>query len=65
MVQWLRQMANGRGFKPWHRILDRCERFASYYIKEKLKLKVAKWGTSKKYFFLINKTSLPSFELSE
>jgi hypothetical protein len=23
---------------------------ASYYIKEKLKIKVAKWGTPKKYF---------------
>ena len=33
------------------RILDGCKRFASYYIKEKLKIKVAKWGTSKKYFF--------------
>ncbi len=39
----------GRGFKPRHRILDGCKRFASYYIKEKLKIKVAKWGTPKKY----------------
>jgi hypothetical protein len=40
----------GGGFKPRHRILYGCKRFASYYIKEKLKLKVAKWGTPKKYF---------------
>jgi hypothetical protein len=38
----------GRGFKPRHCILDGCKRFASYYIKEKLKIKVAKWGTPKK-----------------
>jgi hypothetical protein len=38
----------GRGFESCH-ILDGCERFASYYIKEKLKIKVAKWGTPKKY----------------
>jgi hypothetical protein len=31
-----------------HRILDGCKRFASYNIKEKLKIKVAKWGTPKK-----------------
>jgi hypothetical protein len=30
-------------------ILDGCKRVASYYIKEKLKIKVAKWGTPKKY----------------
>jgi hypothetical protein len=29
--------------------LDGCKQFASYYIKEKLKIKVAKWGTPKKY----------------
>jgi hypothetical protein len=38
----------GRGFES-RRILDGCKRFASYYIKEKLKIKVAKWGTPKKY----------------
>ncbi len=38
----------GRGFKS-RRILDGCKRFANYYIKEKLKIKVAKWGTPKKY----------------
>jgi hypothetical protein len=38
----------GHGFKPRHRRLDGCKRFASYYIKEKLKIKVAKWGTPKK-----------------
>ncbi len=45
-------MAHGQevvGFKPWHRLLDGCKQFASYYIKEKLKIKVAKWGTPKKY----------------
>jgi hypothetical protein len=36
----------GRGFES-RRILDGCKRFASYYIKEKLKVKVAKWGTPK------------------
>jgi hypothetical protein len=39
----------GCGFES-RRILDGCKRFASYYIKEKLKIKVAKWGTPKKYF---------------
>ena len=38
----------GRGFES-RRILDGCKRFANYYIKEKLKIKVAKWGTPKKY----------------
>ncbi len=38
----------GRGFES-RRKLDGCKRFASYYIKEKLKIKVAKWGTPKKY----------------
>jgi hypothetical protein len=39
----------GRGFVS-RRILDGCKRFAIYYIKkEKLKIKVAKWGTPKKY----------------
>jgi hypothetical protein len=37
----------GRGFESC-RILDGCKQFASYYIKEKLKIKVAKWGTPKK-----------------
>ncbi len=37
----------GRGFNS-RRILDGCKRFASYYIKEKLKIKVAEWGTPKK-----------------
>jgi hypothetical protein len=40
----------GCGFKRWHRILDGWKQFASYCIKEKLKIKVAKWGTPKKYF---------------
>ncbi len=38
----------GRGFES-RRILDGCKRFVSYYIKEKLKIKVAKRGTPKKY----------------
>jgi hypothetical protein len=38
----------GRGFES-RRILDGCKLFASYYIKEKLKIKVAKWGTPKNY----------------
>ena len=37
----------GCGFKPWHRILYGCKRFARK-IEEKLKIKVAKWGTPKK-----------------
>jgi hypothetical protein len=37
----------GCGFES-RRVLDGCKRFASYYIKEKLKIKVAKWGTPKK-----------------
>ncbi len=50
----------GCGFKPRRRILDGCRRIASYYIKEKLKIKVAKWGTPKKYLIttgLLNQTS--------
>ncbi len=39
----------GRGFES-RCILDGCKQFASYYIKEKLKIKVAKWGTPKKIF---------------
>jgi hypothetical protein len=40
----------GRGFES-RRILDGCKQFASYYIEEKLKIKVAKYGTPKKCFF--------------
>ncbi len=36
----------GCGFES-HHILDGCKQLASYYIKEKLKIKVAKWGTPK------------------
>jgi hypothetical protein len=36
----------GHGFES-RRILDGCKQFASYYIKRKIK--VAKWGTPKKY----------------
>ena len=39
----------GRGFES-RRILDGCKQFASYYIKEKFKIKVAKWVTPKKIF---------------
>jgi hypothetical protein len=52
VVYWLRQMAHDQetvGSNPgtvyW---MDASN--ASYYIKEKLKIKVAKWGTSKKNF---------------
>jgi hypothetical protein len=44
----------GRGFKPRYRILYEYKQFASYYIKEKLKIKVAKRGTLKKYLKKIN-----------
>ncbi len=40
----------GRGFKPRHCKLDGCKQFSSHYIKEKLKIMVAKWGTPKNYF---------------
>ncbi len=39
--------SRGRGFESRH-ILDGCKRFASYYTKETLKIKVAKWDTPKK-----------------
>jgi hypothetical protein len=38
----------GRGFESRCE-LDGCKRWASYYIKEKLKIKIAKWGTPTKY----------------
>ncbi len=41
----------GRGFESRH-ILDGCKRFVSYYIKEKLKIKVCKWDTPKKKYLL-------------
>ncbi len=41
----------GRGFEPLRK------RFASYYIKEKLKIKLAKWGTPKKYLKKNKKTT--------
>jgi hypothetical protein len=44
----------GFGFKPWRHILDRCRQFSSYYIQEKLKMKVAKWGTAKIYFTILS-----------
>jgi hypothetical protein len=37
-----------------HHILDECKQFARYYIKEKLKIKVAKGGPSKFFFFLFD-----------
>ena len=43
----------GRGFKPLH-CLDECKRFASYYNKEILKIKVAEWGTPNFFFFNLN-----------
>ncbi len=45
----------GRGFKPQHRLLDECKRFASYYIKEKLENKGSKMGHTKKIFKKIKK----------
>jgi hypothetical protein len=39
----------GCGFKTRHRMLYGCKWFASYFINEKLKIKVAKWGAPKKY----------------
>ena len=42
---WLHR---GCGFTPQHPILDGCKWFASYYIKEKLKIKVAKGRHTKK-----------------
>jgi hypothetical protein len=38
---------NGSGLES-RCILDGCKQFASYYIKEKLKIEVAKLGTPKK-----------------
>jgi hypothetical protein len=38
------------GSNPRTVYLDGCKQFASYYIKEKLKINVAKRGTPKKYF---------------
>ncbi len=37
----------GRGFESCS-ILDGCKQFASYYIEEKLNIKVSKWSTPKK-----------------
>jgi hypothetical protein len=39
---------SGCGFKPHHHILDGVSK-ASYYIGKR-EIKVAKWGTPKKYF---------------
>ncbi len=57
---WLRSC----GFKTQHRILDGCKQFVSYFIKEKLKIKVAKQGTLKKYLKK-NKTQngVPSLQI--
>jgi hypothetical protein len=41
---------SGCGFEPRRRILDGVSK-ASYYIGKR-EIKVAKWGTPKKYFFL-------------
>ena len=51
----------GRGFES-RRIVDGCKQFTSYYIEEKLKIKVAKWGTPKKKKKKKN-TCYNSFEL--
>ncbi len=44
----------GRGFES-RRILDGCKRFASYYIKEKLKNKGSQMGHTKKKYLKKNK----------
>ena len=51
----------GRGFES-RRIVDGCKRFASYYIEEKLKIKVAKWGTPKTYLKKVPTKILSNFE---
>ena len=47
-------------------ILDGCKQFASYYIKENLKIKVAKWGTPKKifkkYYYSVSVISFSCFQ---
>jgi hypothetical protein len=52
VVQWLRQIAHDQevvGSNPSTVfLLNGCKRFATYYIKEKLKIKVAEWGAPKK-----------------
>jgi hypothetical protein len=41
--------SRNRGFEPRHHKLDGCKH-ASYYINPKImKIKVAEWGTQKKY----------------
>ncbi len=41
---------SGCGFKPRRRILDGVRKLASYYkLQWKNEIKVAKWGTPKKY----------------
>ncbi len=52
MVRAKDSRPRGRGFESC-RILDECRQFASYYIKEKKKIKVAKWGTQI-FFFIKN-----------
>ncbi len=41
----------GCGFKPWYRILDGCQWFASYYINRKIENKGSQMGHTKKIFF--------------
>ena len=45
-------------FKPRHRILDGCKRFASCYIKVKIENKGSQMGHNKKIFFFKRETSL-------
>ncbi len=47
MVNGADSQLSGCGFQPWRRILDGVSE-ASYYIG-KGEIKVAKWGTPKKY----------------
>jgi hypothetical protein len=40
---------SGCGFEPWHRILDGVSEAGYYKLQWKNEIKVAKWGTPKKY----------------
>ncbi len=65
MVQWLKQMAHYQeimGSNPGTLYWMDVSKNASYFIPEKLKTKVAKWGAQKNfkvffdYFYLFNCT---------
>ncbi len=48
----------GCGFVTWHHVMDRYKRFASYYTKVKLKVKVAKWGPPISFFYIKRDVSI-------